>query len=98
MSGDGEPDPRAWVIYVGDCGHRRVMSSPAHVGPCHACDTSIGTGSLGTGPRYDGSGNASAREQPRCGGHHRTRAGAYPIPDRPPVERNSRLGLASPSR
>ncbi|MGH3865227.1 MAG: hypothetical protein ACRDQ4_03650 [Pseudonocardiaceae bacterium] len=38
LSGDDEPDPQAWITYVGDCGHRRVMSNPAHIGPCPDCD------------------------------------------------------------
>jgi hypothetical protein len=46
-SGDGEPDddepdPQAWITYVGDCGHHRVMSNPAHIGPCPDCDVQIG--------------------------------------------------------
>ncbi len=35
---DGEPDPPPWAVYVSDCGHRRVMSNPAHIGPCPDCD------------------------------------------------------------
>lgn len=35
---DDEPDPQAWITYVGDCGHHRVMSNPAHIGPCPDCD------------------------------------------------------------
>ncbi|MGH3806447.1 MAG: hypothetical protein ACRDRU_07395 [Pseudonocardiaceae bacterium] len=42
LSGDDEPNPQARITYVGDCGHRRVMSNPAHIGPCPDCDAQIG--------------------------------------------------------
>jgi hypothetical protein len=39
---EDEPDPQAWVTYVGDRGHRRVMSNPAPIGPCPDGDAQIG--------------------------------------------------------
>jgi hypothetical protein len=39
----GEPDPQAWITYVGDCGHRRVRNNPAHIRPCPDCDAQIST-------------------------------------------------------
>jgi hypothetical protein len=36
---DDEPDSQAWITYVGDRGHHRVMINPAHIGPCPDCDT-----------------------------------------------------------
>ncbi len=92
MSGDGEPDPQAWVIYAGDCGHRRVMNNPARVGPCPACDTKIGIESFGPKPRRSVPSHSVAVRETLQHVSSRTtagttgpRAGAHPIPDRPPV-------------